>query len=228
MRLKALKISVMRTTALAALLAATAAAGAANATIVFNLASPTGPLMPTETYTNAATGLYIVATGYNAQGHLTDLSAKNDSGDEHGLGLANDPTHEGEIHYGSGFVQLNFQDLVGKVKAGSTEFETGSTTGGEEWAVYGSNIAGSYKLSNLVSEGKSDATVAIQSLNKYKYYDFVEVTDPKNSGDNFLISEVTTTGLPPLPEPATWAMMLVGFGAIGATMRSARRNTVAA
>jgi len=78
MRLKALKISVMRTTALAALLAATAAAGAANATIVFNLASPTGPLMPTETYTNAATGLYIVATGYNAQGHLTDLSAKND------------------------------------------------------------------------------------------------------------------------------------------------------
>jgi len=57
------------------------------------------------------------------------------------------------------------------VKAGSTEFETGSTTGGEEWAVYGSNIAGSYKLSNLVSEGKSDATVAIQSLNKYKYYD---------------------------------------------------------
>jgi hypothetical protein len=28
-----------------------------------------------------------------------------------------------------------------------------------------------------------------------------------------------------VPEPATWAMMLVGFGAIGATLRSSRRRT---
>lgn len=29
--------------------------------------------------------------------------------------------------------------------------------------------------------------------------------------------------LPAVPEPATWAMMLIGFGAIGASMRSRRR-----
>jgi hypothetical protein len=28
-----------------------------------------------------------------------------------------------------------------------------------------------------------------------------------------------------VPEPATWAFMIVGFGAVGAAMRSARRKT---
>ena len=31
----------------------------------------------------------------------------------------------------------------------------------------------------------------------------------------------------PLPEPATWAMMLLGFGAIGLTVRSRRRQVLA-
>jgi len=31
-----------------------------------------------------------------------------------------------------------------------------------------------------------------------------------------------------VPEPATWAAMLVGFGAIGASMRGARRRRTAA
>ena len=47
----------------------------------------------------------------------------------------------------------------------------------------------------------------------------------------------TPTGLPPIamldnvsltaavPEPATWAMMFVGFGMIGASARYRRRNT---
>lgn len=33
---------------------------------------------------------------------------------------------------------------------------------------------------------------------------------------------------PPAPEPATWALMLVGFGGIGATMRSRRNRVVRA
>jgi hypothetical protein len=31
-----------------------------------------------------------------------------------------------------------------------------------------------------------------------------------------------------VPEPATWAMMLVGFGMVGATSRYRRRKTVLA
>jgi len=33
---------------------------------------------------------------------------------------------------------------------------------------------------------------------------------------------------PPVPEPATWAMMLLGFGAIGLSMRHRRRKALQA
>lgn len=37
----------------------------------------------------------------------------------------------------------------------------------------------------------------------------------------------TEAGVPPVPEPATWAMMLLGFGAAGLVMRRRRRPTLA-
>lgn len=40
------------------------------------------------------------------------------------------------------------------------------------------------------------------------------------------VGEVVTSNA--VPEPATWAMMIVGFGAIGSTLRSARRRAVLA
>jgi hypothetical protein len=30
--------------------------------------------------------------------------------------------------------------------------------------------------------------------------------------------------VPAVPEPATWAMLLIGFGAVGATLRSRKTN----
>jgi len=40
-----------------------------------------------------------------------------------------------------------------------------------------------------------------------------------------LVRASATPVTPAVPEPATWAMMLLGFGAIGYSMRSARRKT---
>jgi hypothetical protein len=40
---------------------------------------------------------------------------------------------------------------------------------------------------------------------------------------NFIVSEFT-----PVPEPSTWAMMLLGFGAVGMAVRRNRRRALEA
>jgi hypothetical protein len=45
-----------------------------------------------------------------------------------------------------------------------------------------------------------------------------------NPGDAGVL---TITPVPGAPEPASWAIMLLGVGMLGATMRTARRNTIA-
>jgi len=42
---------------------------------------------------------------------------------------------------------------------------------------------------------------------------------------NFTISNLTISSASPVPEPATWAFMIVGFGVIGGAMRAGRGRT---
>ncbi len=207
--------------------AAVLAAGAANAAVTFNFDSPTGNLGDTHTYTES--GLSIVASGFSAKKsgmtlHPTALFGKQDGGDENGLGLNNDPTGDHEIHFGSGFVQLDVSDLFGKVNPNSVDFTAGSTTNGEEWEVFGSNTADSYSGAGPIEPlltGNYETPVALPDFGTFKYYDFVEKSDPGGQGDNFLISEITAVPTA-VPEPATWAMMLVGFFGLGGVLRSRR------
>jgi hypothetical protein len=53
--------------------------------------------------------------------------------------------------------------------------------------------------------------------------DFVVLDYPQGWSNAALYT--TGTGTPGVPEPATWAMMLVGFGAAGAALRRGRRKT---
>jgi len=53
---------------------------------------------------------------------------------------------------------------------------------------------------------------------------FVTLDDPTGWSNATLY---TTGDPPPVPEPATWAMMLLGFGAAGTAMRRSRRRTTA-
>jgi hypothetical protein len=45
--------------------------------------------------------------------------------------------------------------------------------------------------------------------------------------NDFAIGPLELNGVPGVPEPATWAMMIIGFGAIGLSMRSRRRAATA-
>jgi hypothetical protein len=56
-------------------------------------------------------------------------------------------------------------------------------------------------------------------------FDRVVVTD--SAGDDFAIGQLRYATGGAVPEPAVWAMMLVGFGGIGATLRASRRRSAA-
>ena len=60
---------------------------------------------------------------------------------------------------------------------------------------------------------------------------FSVVSSPFNSvlvtSPDFVLSVANITFSGGVPEPATWAMMLIGFAGMGATLRTARRRAVA-
>jgi hypothetical protein len=210
----------MKTLPLACAVIALAVATGANATTTvfdFSLAPHQGDIGPTQTYT--AGGLSIFAAGFTSAGVATDLYGKHDGGDENGLGLNNDPSGQHEIHYQSGFVQLDLSGLVGHVVAGSTTFGTNSVSEGEAWTVYGTNASGSLSGAIQLATGTNEAVnQALSGLGTYRYFDFVETS--QLGGENFLITNIATQAV---PEPASWALMLLGFGGLGALLR--RRRT---
>lgn len=205
--------------------AALATGSMASATI--NFGTPTGNQGTTHTYTDGS--LSVQATGYASNGgSTTALYGKNNGGDESGLGLAADPAMQNEIYRGS-FVQLDVSALFGKVSAVS--FLMGSTTLGEEWAVYGSHTAGSFSTGNLAVGGFNDEGVwhslfSTPGWGTFQFYDFVSLGTNGQSAGNVLLGELNAT--PSVPEPATWAMMLLGFGAMGVAVRRSRRKVAVA
>ena len=48
--------------------------------------------------------------------------------------------------------------------------------------------------------------------------------NPDSNDDGFKLSSIRINT--PVPEPGTWAMMLLGFGAVGLSMRGRRRQIV--
>jgi hypothetical protein len=201
-------------------LSALTASGAANAATTISLGGPNINLGNSHVFTSTPTGLTVTASGFTAANAPTALFGKNGGGDEIGLGLANDPSLDNEIYFGMGYVQLDVSTLFGKV--GSVSFSTNSTTDGEQWSIFGSNVAGSYSGTALLS-GTNESSALLPSFGTYKYYDFVSTST--SGGKNFLITGLSMT---PLPEPATWATMLLGFGMMGGALRYRRRKPVSA
>ena len=203
---------------------ALAIGSAASAQIVVNFNSATNPVGPTHTYTTTAGN--IVATGYSAAGTTSNLYSKSGGGDENGLGLTDDPSLQNEISDASSFfIQLDLSGLSG---VSAVNFLMGSTTAGEGWAVYGSNTAGCAALSvpcgTLVNSGSNETWNALSGFGTYNYFDFYATGTSNNAPSNVLLSELSLA----VPEPSTWAMMLIGFGAIGFAARRSRRKVALA
>jgi len=215
-------------------------ATAANATVVFDFGvGPNGHTTSgwsgaqgvSHTYT--ASGLSITATAFGPgtgyRGRTPDqLYGKHNGADENGLGMTNDPSGEHEIYYGDGFIQLDVSALYPVLApGGSLGLDFNSTTGGEQWTVYGSNTAGVLGTAVLpttktfIGAGGTENTL-LDLIGGYKYYD-IESTKPKNthgSGGNVLIESLAVDAV---PEPASWALMITGVFCVGAALRQRRR-----
>jgi hypothetical protein len=73
-----------------------------------------------------------------------------------------------------------------------------------------------------VNFGNTEGTTPLNGWGTYNYYNFYSLGTNGQTFGNVLLSSFAVT--PNVPEPATWAMMLVGFGGIGFAMRRNRKS----
>jgi PEP-CTERM motif len=197
----------------AAALVASVGFSAAQATpVTWDLSSPSGLLGMTHSY--SAGGATITAAGFtdNSFTAATALFAKAAGGDENGLGLASDPTGNDEI-WGHTVIRINMTAARLADDTGFS-FTMGSTTRGEQWDVWGSNSAttGYTSLRTGYGEGNKVLTGANGA---YDYYYFDVISHRHDGNNNVLLASISGDLVAGVPEPSTWAMMLLGFCGIG-------------
>lgn len=151
----------------------------------------------------------VIATGYLNNGTTTELFGKGTAGgtgNEDGLGLALDPTGANEIFApGNDFIQLDILALSGTIRIAM------SSTGGDSWAIFGSNTAGVRGATNLASGNNDDGVfVTVTNATSYRYLDITAQTN------NVLLQQLSYTGT---PEPGTIGLIGLGGMALGLIRR---------
>jgi hypothetical protein len=157
---------------------------------------------------NGFTGPIALSTGTPN----TALFLKNTGGDEIGVGLVNGGTDR-ELTPPN-IIQIDFSAAR---MAGVTgfDFQMDSSTTPDAWQVFGSNSATSLGVS--VATGTDEAVHTLTGTNaNFMFYNF------EATAGNVLVASVS--GVSAVPEPATWAMMLLGFAGLGFAFRQSRRK----
>jgi hypothetical protein len=171
-----------------------------------------------SSFTYTSNGNSIIATGFTSHNlnNTTNLFRKVGGGTENGLGITSDPTNDHEI-WGTTLVRI---DLGASNKYTNLSFAMNSSTGTEHWEVWGSNNATASGTGtsgfNIITDGINQSSHSLAG--GYEFYFFGLATSDTHWGDNVLLASLTgnptnlTNGV---PEPSTWAMLILGFFGIG-------------
>jgi hypothetical protein len=144
------------------------------------------------------------------------MFGKNDGGDENGVGIASDPSGDNEIWgAASTAIILDVSDLLAN-NVTEAQFFMGSTTNGESWVIFGSNDGVTF--GELLTGNNELTWNDLPDWGSFTEYAFTA----GGEGQNVLLGGLSLTQS--VPEPATWAMMLLGFGAMGVAFRRRKRT----
>ena len=118
---------------------------------------------------------------------------------------------------------------VSDVDLGTTGGSVTSSPTGEYIGYYdgGLNFTLNYALSSPHAPDSSftdTAATGMGSLSANGIDDYDPITGPYDPDSYLTFSISSVTSVADAPEPATWAMMLIGLGAIGGAFRARRRE----
>lgn len=238
------------------LIAAAALVGASTAasaqTVVFttdsgHVTSSTGSgTGNSSTFTSATGGIHAVVTAFQSNQSTSATNTATLGVYSPGLGVIGNSDGDGssgrhQIDNVGGytdFVQIMFDRAVTLNSIGLTSFAVGSSTLDNDLAylattgLFTSGSGTPSGWTTILGAGgampagdsglRALATTGSSAVSRY----WLVGASLGSTNDGFKISSLTVTAA--VPEPATWGMMLIGFGAIGMASRSRRRKLVRA
>ncbi|MHA6721398.1 PEPxxWA-CTERM sorting domain-containing protein [Sphingomonas sp. RS2018] len=149
---------------------------------------------------------------------------------QNGLGVTNASTDGSHTIDNVGyydFVMLTFSKAVRLTDISRYGYDVDgspNTISTDAWISYGSSAFNTSTLwDGYINRGVNvGATLGGVSNNFGTVWLVGAARTATSRDDGFKLTSITVTTVPAVPEPATWMMMILGFGAVGATLRRRR------
>jgi hypothetical protein len=213
-----------------ALFAQPAAAAVMQATFTGTIAQPAGPLNgraftsvfrydTTIGFQNLQTGIQQISgsSGLNTLSPVQYLSMRIAGAPEYDLTVANPGDFASIVNYASAFNQ--FYGSTGLLSVHAEYDFRDNSAGYLEFAIFD---IGGFTATGLTLDAPFAGPVSAAGTNQYSSGLFVNHIQVSSLSVGLVPTHVTVEGYSAVPEPASWAMLIAGFGLTGAAMRRRR------
>ena len=178
-------------------------------------------------------GVTVTATAWSAPLLSSTPNAAYLGRYDKGLGVTNsaEGTGTGNKHTidnldGYDFVRLVFSQAVNLTGLIKTNFDINGQTDGDYWFSYGTVAGDATSFANwssIVARGADRDSNAATSTTQFSNVWYIGAARTAEKNDGFKLGTVKANVQQAVPEPATWLMMILGFGAIGTVVRKRAR-----